>query len=131
MITATGKRRVGVLGFSFKAGTDDLRESPIVEVIETLVGKGYDLSIYDKNVSLAKTMGSNRDYILNHIPHVSRLMVESMEDVVANCEVIVVGNSSEEFSDILQKTRSDQIIIDLVRVSPAKSELGRYEGICW
>jgi GDP-mannose 6-dehydrogenase len=131
MIMATGKRRVGVLGFSFKAGTDDLRESPIVEVIETLVGKGYDLSIYDKNVSLAKTMGSNRDYILNHIPHVSRLMVESMEDVVANCEVIVVGNSSEEFSDILQKTRSDQIIIDLVRVSPAKSEHGRYEGICW
>jgi GDP-mannose 6-dehydrogenase len=127
----TGKRRVGVLGFSFKAGTDDLRESPIVEVIETLVGKGYDLSIYDKNVSLAKTMGSNRDYILNHIPHVSRLMVESMEDIVANCEVIVVGNSSEEFSDILQRTRSDQIIIDLVRVSPAKSELGRYEGICW
>ena len=131
MIMATGKRRVGVLGFSFKAGTDDLRESPIVEVIETLVGKGYNLSIYDKNVSLAKTMGSNRDYILNHIPHVSRLMVESMEDIVANCEVIVVGNSSEEFSDILQRTRSDQIIIDLVRVSPAKSELGRYEGICW
>jgi len=131
MIMATGKRRVGILGFSFKAGTDDLRESPIVEVIETLAGKGYDLSIYDKNVSLAKTMGSNRDYILNHIPHISRLMVESMDDVVSSCEVIVVGNSSEEFSDILLRTRSDQIIIDLVRVSTSKSERGRYEGICW
>lgn len=131
MIMATGKRRVGVLGFSFKAGTDDLRESPIVDLIETLVGKGYELSIYDKNVSLAKTIGSNRDYILNHIPHVSRLMVESIENVVSNCDVVVVGNSSEEFSNILQRTRSDQIIIDLVRISPFKTELGRYEGICW
>lgn len=131
MVTELGKRRVGILGFSFKAGTDDLRESPVVDVIETLIGKGYDLKLYDKNVTLASITGSNRDYILNHIPHISRLMVGSVEDIVSHSEVIVIGNGAAEFKDILSRTRSDQVVIDLVRIGSARSEPGRYEGICW
>lgn len=131
MITEQGKRRVGVLGFSFKAGTDDLRESPVVDVIEALIGKGYDLKLYDKNVSLATITGSNRDYILNHIPHISRLMVERIDDILTHSEVIVIGNGSAEFRDILSRTRKDQVVVDLVRIGKDRSEPGRYEGICW
>src|SRR5579884_2405005 len=76
LIMKRGHRRIGVLGFSFKSGTDDLRESPMIEIIERLLGKGYDLQIYDKNVQLAKLVGANRDFILSRIPHISRLMVD-------------------------------------------------------
>jgi GDP-mannose 6-dehydrogenase len=131
MITEHGKRRIGILGFSFKAGTDDLRESPVVDVIETLIGKGYDLKLYDKNVTLASITGSNRDYILNHIPHISRLMVSNMSEILTHSEVIVIGNGAAEFRDILSKTHSGQVVIDLVRIGSGRSEPGRYEGICW
>jgi GDP-mannose 6-dehydrogenase len=131
MITEHGKRRVGILGFSFKAGTDDLRESPLVDVIETLIGKGYDLKLYDKNVSLASITGSNRDYILNHIPHISRLMVEDVAELLAHAEVIVIGNGAAEFRDILTRLKPGQVVIDLVRIGSGRSETGRYEGICW
>lgn len=131
MITEHGKRRIGILGFSFKAGTDDLRESPVVDVIETLIGKGYELKLYDKNVTLASITGSNRDYILNHIPHISRLMVSEVSEILAHAEVIVVGNGAAEFRDILGKIRADQVVIDLVRIGSGRSEPGRYEGICW
>jgi GDP-mannose 6-dehydrogenase len=131
MIMAHGKRKIGVLGFSFKAGTDDLRESPVVDVIEALIGKGYDLRLYDKNVSLASITGSNRDYILNHIPHISRLMVDDIAEILAQCEVLVVGNGAAEFKDILSRIRPDQVVVDLVRIGNDRSESGRYEGICW
>jgi GDP-mannose 6-dehydrogenase len=131
MVTEHGKRRVGILGFSFKAGTDDLRESPVVDVIEALIGKGYDLKLYDQNVTLASITGSNRDYILNHIPHISRLMVSDISEVLAHSEVIVIGNGSAEFRDIMGRTRPDQVVIDLVRIGAGRSEPGRYEGICW
>jgi GDP-mannose 6-dehydrogenase len=131
LIVDQGKRKVGILGFSFKADTDDLRESPLVEVIESLIGKGYDLRLYDKNVRMASITGSNRDYILNHIPHISRLMVESIAELLTHAEVIVVGNSSAEFKDILSKVRPGQMVIDLVRISVGRTEAGRYEGICW
>jgi GDP-mannose 6-dehydrogenase len=131
MITEHGKRRIGILGFSFKAGTDDLRESPVVDVIETLIGKGYDLKLYDKNVTLASITGSNRDYILNHIPHISRLMVSEVSDILAHAEVIVIGNGAAEFRDILSKIHSGQVVVDLVRIGSGRSEPGRYEGICW
>jgi GDP-mannose 6-dehydrogenase len=131
MITDKGHRKIGILGFAFKAGTDDLRESPLVEVIETLIGKGYELRIFDKNVSLAALTGANRDYILNHIPHISRLMADRMEDVVEFAETIVIGNAAEEFEAVPSQLKDGQVIVDLVRISKAKSEAGRYDGICW
>lgn len=131
MVLSKGRRRVGVLGFSFKAGTDDLRESPVVEVIETLLGKGVDLRIYDKNVNVAALTGANRDYILNHIPHISRIMVDSAKEVMDFAEVVVVGNGASEFRHLVASRRKDQIVVDLVRVADHKSVEGSYDGICW
>jgi len=131
MITSVGKKKIGILGFSFKAGTDDLRESPLVEVIERLLGKGYDIRIYDKNVNLAKLIGANRDYILNYIPHISRLMVESIDDVLEHAQTIVIGNDASEFKQIIEHLREDQVIVDLVRITDQRSQKGVYNGICW
>jgi GDP-mannose 6-dehydrogenase len=128
----TGKKRVGLLGFSFKAGTDDLRESPIVILAEALLGKGYDLRIYDKNVSIARLVGANKEYINKQIPHLSSLLCETIEEVLDHSDVIVVGNGAPEFSDALTKTRPDHQIIDLVRVRTAREQIpGHYDGICW
>ena len=131
MIVEKGNRKITILGFSFKAGTDDLRESPIVEVIERLIGKGYDLKLYDQNVSMAKLTGANKDYIFNAIPHISKLMIDNLKDAIAHGETIVIGNGAEEFKDILDKTDEKQVIVDLVRVSEQRSIGGRYDGICW
>lgn len=130
MITSQGRRKIGVLGFAFKAGTDDLRESPIVNVIEYLIGKGYDLRLYDRNVNMAALTGANRDYILNHIPHISRLMVDTLEEVLEFAEVIVVGNGADEFRTAVANTREKQVVIDLVRVAD-KTSNDTYDGICW
>ena len=131
MIMDKGHKKVGVLGFSFKAGTDDLRESPIVELVERLLGKGYDVRLYDRNVNLAKLVGANRDYILNHIPHISQYMMAEIDEVLAHGETLVIGNGSAEFRDILARLRPGQVVVDLVRISDAVSEKGRYDGICW
>lgn len=130
MITNKGKRKVGILGFAFKAGTDDLRESPIVDVIEHLIGKGYELKLYDKNVNLAALTGANRDYILNHIPHISKLMVESMQEVMDFAETIVIGNGAEEFKPVPASLKPGQVVVDLVRISKDMSS-EQYDGICW
>ena len=130
MIMDKGARKVGILGFSFKAGTDDLRESPLVDVIEHLLGKGYELKLYDKNVNLAALTGANQDYILNHIPHISKLMVESMDEVLAFAETIVIGNGAAEFKTVPAKLKAGQTIVDLVRISQEQSG-GQYDGICW
>jgi GDP-mannose 6-dehydrogenase len=112
-----GSPRVGILGFSFKAGTDDLRESPVIEVIERLVGKGYDLRIYDRNVNIAALVGANRDFILNHIPHISRLMVPNIDAVLAHAQTVVIGNRDPEFSQIQARLREDQCLVDFVRIT--------------
>lgn len=131
MILAKGKKKIAVLGFSFKSGTDDLRESPLVEVIERLIGKGYDLRLYDKNVNLASLTGANKEYILNAIPHISQLMVPTLEDALEHGETIVIGNGAQEFRDVLSKAKDHQVIVDLVRISDHRSIEGRYDGICW
>jgi GDP-mannose 6-dehydrogenase len=133
MVVETGKKTVGLLGFSFKAGTDDLRESPIVILAEALLGKGYQLCIYDRNVSLAKLVGVNREYITKQIPHLSSLLCETLDTVLEKSEVIVVGNASPEFADALKRTRPDQIVIDLVRVKGVTPEEipAQYSGIWW
>jgi GDP-mannose 6-dehydrogenase len=131
MVLNEGKRRVGVLGFSFKAGTDDLRESPIVELIERLIGKGFDLQLYDRNVNLAKLTGANRDYILNHIPHIAKLMRESIGEVMEHAEVIVIGNGATEFTQVPGLLRAGQKVIDLVRIKADFGSSAQYSGICW
>ena len=131
LIMDKGHKRVGVLGFSFKAGTDDLRESPIIEVIERLLGKGYDLRIYDKNVNIASLVGANRDFILNRIPHISKLMVSGIDAVLDHAQTIVIGNKDPEFQVIPERMRVEQMLVDFVRISDRRSENGRYDGICW
>lgn len=130
LIMDKGNKKVGILGFSFKAGTDDLRESPMVTVIETLLGKGYALKLYDRNVNLAALTGANQDYILNHIPHIARLMVDTMAELLAFAETIVIGNGSEEFREVPGSLSSGQSVVDLVRIVPHTSQ-GAYDGIGW
>jgi GDP-mannose 6-dehydrogenase len=130
-VVEKGNNKVGILGFSFKAGTDDLRESPMVELTERLIGKGFDLRVYDRNVSLAAIHGANRDYILNRIPHISRLMVPTIQEVLAHAQTIVIGNAAAEFADVPRRISDGQTVIDFVRVCDSRTILGVYEGICW
>ena len=132
MIRRTNCKRIGVLGFSFKAGTDDLRESPMVELVERMIGKGYQVVVYDKNVSLANLQGANRAYIQQEIPHIASLMCGSIEDVLAMSDVIVVGYRTAEFQEALQLAKPEQIIIDLERNLAASEHIeAQYDGICW
>jgi GDP-mannose 6-dehydrogenase len=136
MIRATGRRRVGLLGLSFKEGTDDLRESPIVTLAEQLIGKGYELLVYDQNVRLAALMGANREYILTHIPHIGRLLVERPEQLLEHAEVLVVAAASEEFRTLLQESPSGMSIIDLVGLwktadGKGTAPVDHYDGIAW
>jgi GDP-mannose 6-dehydrogenase len=133
MVADTGQKRVGLLGFSFKAGTDDLRESPIVILAEALLGKGYTLAIYDRNVSIARLVGANRNYINKQIPHLSSLLSESLDEVIERSDVLVVGNGCPEFADALSRTRPDQTVIDLFRLKriDRKQIPAQYRGICW
>ena len=131
LIMVKGRKRVGILGFSFKEGTDDLRESPMIEIIERLTGKGYDVRIYDKNVQVARLVGANRDFILNRIPHISRLMVDNIDAVLEHAETIVIGNKSAEFESVPQRLRTSQCLVDFVRISNYAINNGGYSGICW
>jgi GDP-mannose 6-dehydrogenase len=131
LITKNGHKRIGILGFSFKAGTDDLRESPVIELIERLLGKGYDLLIYDKNVKVASLVGANRDFILNRIPHISRLMVDDIDAVLQHAQTVVIGNKDPDFDDVPRRIRKDQQLVDLVRIGNQRSGDGNYSGICW
>jgi GDP-mannose 6-dehydrogenase len=125
-------KKLGFLGLSFKGGTDDLRESPIVEVIEAVIGKGYDVKIYDKHVSLARLMGANRDYIEKEIPHISRLMCDTVADVMNTCDVVIVSNRNAEFTEAIADSQARHTIIDLVRIVPeAPKNAGVYYGLCW
>ena len=131
LIMESGHKKVGILGFSFKAGTDDLRESPMIEVIERLLGKGHELWIYDRNVNLATLVGANRDYILNRIPHISRLMVPHIDAVLAHAETVVIGNRDPDFKHVPGRLGEHQRLVDLVRISDRRSGDGNYSGICW
>lgn len=130
MILRTRKRKVGLLGLSFKPGTDDLRESPAVELAEALVGKGFDVAIYDRNVSLARLVGANRAYIEREIPHIANLMRSSLDEVRAHAEVIVVTSADPEFAAFLPTLRADQTVIDLARLK-SRATPAAYDGICW
>lgn len=132
LIEATGKRRVGVLGLSFKAGTDDLRESPIIPIIETLVGKGYELLVHDAEVHLSRILGKNREYLEERLPHISRLLREEWKQVVQESEVIVVNKKSDLYRTLPEVAGDRKLVIDLVRNFKTESfPRGAYQGLCW
>jgi GDP-mannose 6-dehydrogenase len=130
-ITHLRKKRIGFLGMSFKTNTDDLRESPLVEVIETLIGKGHSVRIYDRNLSLNKLVGANKRYIDEHVPHLSCLLVETVDQLIDHAEVVVLGHQSDEVDTILKKLRTDQEVVDLVAAAKAINGQASYEGMCW
>ena len=131
-IIDAGSTKVGILGFSFKDGTDDLRESPMVVLAEALLGKGFQLSIYDRNVSLARLVGANKAYVEQQLPHLSSLLCDTIGEVIERSKVIVIGNRSPEFADAIAACRANQIVIDLVRLPIDGARLAAdYRGICW
>jgi GDP-mannose 6-dehydrogenase len=131
-VRKTGKSKIGVLGLSFKAGTDDLRESPIVSMIENLIGKGYSISVYDEEVSLARIHGANKRYIEHSIPHISSLLKERIEEVVDQSEVLVVAKKGKSFEESVVGLNHGTVLIDLVRIFPDPSKRpAHYDGICW
>jgi GDP-mannose 6-dehydrogenase len=131
MVLQTGRRSVGVLGMSFKPGTDDLRESPLVTLIETLIGKGLKLSIYDREVELARLFGANKQYIEQEIPHISSLMKSNLDDVIDSSEVIIIGKPQDEFRALSGKLGNGRVIIDLVRLLVVPDNQKSYQGVCW
>ncbi|MEO8560547.1 MAG: nucleotide sugar dehydrogenase [bacterium] len=131
-ILATGKRKVGILGMSFKAGTDDLRESPMVTLIEMLIGKGMDVAVFDRDVSSANLIGSNREYIEKEIPHIWTLVDDSMDRVVERSEVVVIGNATPAFRTVDKQLTDGQVVVDLVRIFGDRlSDNTQYHGINW
>jgi GDP-mannose 6-dehydrogenase len=131
LIMEKGHRRIGVLGFSFKEGTDDLRESPMIEVIERLIGKGHDVRIFDRNVNLAKLVGANRDFILNRIPHISKLMAPNIGEVLEHAQTVVIGTRDADFMNVAEQLHDGQRLVDFVRIGDQRSGNGKYDGICW
>ena len=131
MVLSLKRRRIGMLGISFKAGTDDLRESPLVVLTEALIGKGLDIRIFDSEVSLARLVGANKEYIEREIPHISKLMRESIDGVLADSDVIIIGNRADEFRSVGERLREDQRVIDLVRLFDGQTSNQNYQGICW
>ena len=131
MIDSLPDKRIGVLGLSFKAGTDDLRESPMVEVIEYLIGKGYDIKIYDENVRLASLTGANKNYILNVVPHIGRLLVAQISDVLEHASTILIGNANAAHSSIFEQLKPHQRVIDFVRLDSRTTDGNNYFGVAW
>lgn len=130
-IISYDRKHIGFAGISFKAGTDDLRESPIIDIIETLIGKGYLIKIFDRNVSLAKLVGANRRYINERIPHIASLFLESLDDLLKDSELLVIANQDDQFKRLLKESRDDQIILDLVRITDGPSRRSNYQGLYW
>jgi GDP-mannose 6-dehydrogenase len=126
------KQKIAFLGLSFKAGTDDLRESPIIDIIEQLIGKGFEVSIFDRNVQLSKLFGANKEYIMSKIPYVSKFITDNTENIINNAEVVVVVNKDQEYISILNRVKQDTIIYDFVNINFENRQLMKnYVGIAW
>jgi GDP-mannose 6-dehydrogenase len=132
-VLRTKKKKVGVLGLSFKPGTDDLRESPLVHLVKRLLGEGCQIKIWDKNVSLGQLVGSNREFIEEIIPHIGVLLQGNVEDVVYTAEVVIIGTRGIDREFLLARLRPEQIVIDLVHLEKSRRADGKstYQGVCW
>ncbi len=132
LIRKTNRKKVGVLGLAFKAGTDDLRESPMVELIERLIGKGYTVSVYDEEVSYSRLFGSNKRYVETVIPHVSQLLRDSAAEIIRESEVIVLGSKAAKLAEAVTQLNGHAYVIDLVNgLAAREDDPSRYAGICW
>jgi GDP-mannose 6-dehydrogenase len=131
-VLSSGRRRVGMIGLSFKTGTDDLRESPLVQIAEQFIGKGLSLLVYDPEVHLSRLLGANRRFIEQHVPHIGSLMREDIESVIRESDVLVVGLSERKiFEALARHVREDQIILDLVNIPQREALQGKVMGLCW
>ena len=132
IIQESSNQSVGILGLAFKAGTDDLRESPMVRLVERLVGKGYQVQIYDREVSLSKLTGTNKQYLEEHLPHIAKLMVGKVDEILKKADSIVIGDNAPELKDFLQQLNGKHQVIDLVRADQLSARAnGNYHGVCW
>jgi GDP-mannose 6-dehydrogenase len=130
-ILETGAKRIAFLGFSFKAGTDDLRESPYLTVIEQLIGKGCSIRIFDKNVELARLLGANKQFLYQVIPHIAELMVESLDEVLEDAEIVVTTANAPEYIRVLETIKPEQKLLDFARIPGAEVLGERYDGFLW
>jgi GDP-mannose 6-dehydrogenase len=130
MVAAMGKRRIGIIGLSFKPETDDLRESPLVELAERLFGRGYDIRIYDPNIQVSKLTGANLHFVRSHLPHLASLLTADINEVVDHAEVFVLGNRAEA-ARLLDVVDDGRPLIDLVRIDQTRCSSDFYQGICW
>jgi len=131
-IISFGEKKIGFLGLSFKSGTDDLRNSPIIDVLERLLGKGFEVKIYDRNVHLSQLTGANKEYILQRIPLISRFINKNIMDVIEHSEVIVVVNKENQFKEVLEKRCLNKIVYDLVRLDYDREKaVSEYIGVAW
>jgi GDP-mannose 6-dehydrogenase len=131
LIAGTGKRRIGLVGLSFKPDTDDLRYSPLLEIAERLIGRGYEVAIFDSNIRLSRLTGVNKAHVTSRLPHITCLLRETMNDLIDFAEVLVVGNRQEFQKFSLPLIGHDKVIVDLVRIRPDKQTGVNYRGICW
>jgi GDP-mannose 6-dehydrogenase len=131
-ILSMGNDKIGFLGLSFKAGTDDLRNSPIIDIIEQLLGKGVDVKIFDPKVQLAKLVGANKDYILKKIPFVSKCITENSQELITKSDLIVVVNNDPDFKEILECLPNDKKVLDLVNLKFSnRDKIHGYNGVSW
>lgn len=132
MVMASRKKTVAMVGLSFKSGTDDLRESPLVAIAERFIGKGLELKIYDPEVQLSSLIGANKNYIEEHIPHIAKLFSDDLHGIIESSDVVIAGIKSEEINATLEKTlRSDQLLVDLANLPNREALAAEYCGACW
>jgi GDP-mannose 6-dehydrogenase len=131
LVTANGARRIGVVGLSFKPGTDDLRESPLVTLVERLIGRGRQVRVHDPNVAMSQVHGANRAYIAQELPHVVSILTDTLDELLDDSEVIVLGNASPESAEAARRARPDQRVVDLARAVSSAADGSAYEGIAW
>jgi GDP-mannose 6-dehydrogenase len=131
LVEHTGRKKIGVLGLSFKAGTDDIRESAAVPLVETLVGRGYNVCVFDPDVRLEHLVGRNKQFLERELPHIASLMRDCVEEVVAQSEVVVLTNAHRQYRTAHKLMRDGQILIDLVGLPHDETMAASYQGICW
>jgi GDP-mannose 6-dehydrogenase len=127
-----GKEKIGFLGVSFKGGTDDLRNSPIVDILEVLLGKGFDVRIFDQNVQIAKLVGANKEYILKKIPFIAKFIVSAEDEIISHSDIIIIVNHDKDFRPLLNRAPKNKIVFDLVNYNfENRSALEHYKGLSW